>query len=172
MNMIYLYRLAHYLYLKRLPILPRVITRLIYLISNSVVPYRAEIGPETRLAYGGIGVVIHSRTRIGRRVIIGPHVTIGRQLDPETIPVIGDNVYIGAGACVLGKIKVGNNVVIGANSVVLRDVPDNSIVAGVPAKVIRRVNVDIYRLLKNMYAVDGNEALSMAGERPLGAGRL
>jgi serine O-acetyltransferase len=50
--------------------------------------------------------------------------------------VVGDNVWIATGAKVLGPVKVGNNVVIGANAVVIRDVPDNSVVAGVPAKVI------------------------------------
>jgi serine O-acetyltransferase len=50
--------------------------------------------------------------------------------------VIGDNVYIGPGARLIGGFKVGNNVVIGANAVVIKDVPDNSVVAGVPAKVI------------------------------------
>lgn len=54
-------------------------------------------------------------------------------------PVIGNNVVIGAGSVVLGGIKVGNNVVIGANSVVIDNVPDNAVVAGVPAKVKKYV---------------------------------
>ncbi len=51
-------------------------------------------------------------------------------------PTIGDNVVIGAGACILGEIKIGNNVNIGANAVVLTDIPDNCTVVGVPGKII------------------------------------
>ena len=53
------------------------------------------------------------------------------------MPVIGDNVHISAGARILGPIRIGNNVIIGANAVVVKDVPDNCIVAGVPAKIIK-----------------------------------
>ncbi|WP_178075083.1 serine O-acetyltransferase [Paenibacillus albus] len=118
---------------------------------NSVVPYTTEIGRDSKFAYGAIGVVIHGRSKIGSRVIIGQNVTIGRALDPDSIPEIGDNVYISAGARIIGKIKIGNNVIIGANSVVTKDVPNNSIVAGIPAKVLRSVDEDIYSLLKNIY---------------------
>lgn len=52
------------------------------------------------------------------------------------MPIIGNNVYIATGAKILGPIKIGNNVTIGANSVVIKDVPDNMVVAGVPAKII------------------------------------
>ena len=78
---------------------------------------------------------------------MGQSTTIGRSLDPEDFPTIGNNVYISAGARIIGKINVGNNVIIGANAVVNKDVPDNCIVAGVPARVIR----NIYKLLKNIY---------------------
>ncbi|MFC2064935.1 serine O-acetyltransferase [Chloroflexota bacterium] len=54
----------------------------------------------------------------------------------EGYPVIGDNVYIGPGAKIIGKVHVGNNVAIGANCVVTKDVPDNAVVAGVPGRVI------------------------------------
>lgn len=154
MNMIRLYRVARFCYLRQIPVIPAVIKNLIYLLSNSVVPYTTEIGLESRFAYCGIGVVVHGRTQIGCRVIIGQNVTIGRQLDPETVPTIGDNVYIGPGVRILGQIKIGNNVIIGANSVVIRDVPDNCMVAGIPAKVIRHVETDIYRLLKNIYPIE------------------
>ncbi len=77
--------------------------------------------------------------------------TVGRQLDPKGVPSIGNNVYISAGSRILGGINIGSNVIIGANSVVINDVPDNCIVAGVPAKVIRSVDQDIYELLKNIY---------------------
>lgn len=151
MNAISLYRISNYLYRKNVPILPLSIKYANFLIFNSVIPYSAQIGQDSKFAYGGIGVVIHSKSVIGDKVIIGQGVTIGRQLDPEGVPVIGNNVYISAGSRILGNIKIGNNVIIGANSVVIKDVPDNSIVAGVPAKIIKTIDVDIYDLLRNIY---------------------
>ena len=59
--------------------------------------------------------------------------------DPKTRPEIGNNVIIGAGSKILGKVYVGDNVVIGANSVVLEDVPANVVIAGIPAKIIKNV---------------------------------
>lgn len=64
---------------------------------------------------------------------------------------MGNDVYISAGARMIGKITIGNNVIIGTNAVVNKDVPDNCIVAGVPAKVIRTVDVPIWELLKNIF---------------------
>lgn len=151
MNAIKLYRMARWMYLKKIPILPKLLKGFIFILFNSVIPYTTAIGNSSKFAYGGIGVVIHSKSLIGDKVIIGQNVTIGRSLDPSGIPIIGNNVYISAGARVLGGIKVGNNVIIGANAVVTKDVDDNTIVAGVPAKVIRHVDEDIYDLLKNIY---------------------
>lgn len=150
MNAIKLYRVSRKLYLRKIPILPKFIKGITFLIFNSVVPYTTEIGKNSKFAYGGMGCVIHSRAKIGERVIIGQNTTIGRSLDPECFPEIGNDVYISAGARIIGKIKVGNNVIIGANAVVNNDVEDNTIVAGVPAKVIRKVDVSIWDLLKNI----------------------
>lgn len=151
MNAIKFYRVGNWCYKKRIPLIPILFKYLTFLIFNSVVPYTTEIGKESKFAYGGIGVVIHGRSKIGNRVIIGQNVTIGRALDPEGIPNIGNNVYISAGARIVGGIEVGNNVLIGANAVVTKNIPNNSIVAGVPAKVLREVDEDIYSLLKNIY---------------------
>lgn len=151
MNAITFYRISNWLYRHKIPFIPLIIKYFIFLVFNSVVPYSTKIGKGSKFAYGAIGVVLHSKTIIGEKVIIGQGVTVGRQLDPEGIPVIGDNVYISAGARILGGITIGNNVIIGANSVVVKDVPDNSIVAGVPAKIIRQVDTDIYELLRNIY---------------------
>lgn len=151
MNAIKLYRCGNWCYKRHIPLLPFITKALNFLLFNSVVPYTAEIGKDTKFAYGGIGCVIHSRTSIGERVIIGQNTTIGRSLDPEDIPTIGNDVYISAGSRIIGKIHVGNNVIIGANAVVNKNIPDNSIVAGVPAKVIRSIDVEIWELLKNVY---------------------
>lgn len=150
MNAISIYRKARWCYLHHIPIIPKLLKGLTYVMFNSVVPYTAEIGEGTKFAYGGIGCVVHSRAKIGNRVIIGQNTTIGRALNPETIPSIGSDVYISAGVRIVGKITIGNNVIVGANAVVTKDIPDNCIVAGVPARVIRDVDCSIWDLLENI----------------------
>lgn len=83
-------------------------------------------------------IVVHSSAVIGDNVNISQGVTIGatNRGNRQGIPTIGNQVYIGPGAKIIGKITVGNNVAIGANAVVTKDVPDNAVVAGVPAKII------------------------------------
>ena len=138
LNAIFFYRISRWFYLHHIPILPKVITLLIFLIYNSKVPYQARIGKGTKLGYGGIGVVIHSKTIIGDYCVVGQNVTLGGGNSKyEGVPIIGDNVHISHGACVFGGITIGDNVIIGANSVVNKPVPDNAVVAGVPAKVLR-----------------------------------
>lgn len=83
-------------------------------------------------------IVVNGGSRIGRNLSIYPGVTIGQTAgNPENVPTIGDNVFIYQNAMVCGKINIGNNVTILANSVVTHDVPDNSIVGGIPAKIIK-----------------------------------
>ncbi|MFT9867395.1 serine O-acetyltransferase [Bacillus mobilis] len=110
------------------------------MIYNSSIPYETILGKGTKFGYGGIGVVMHKKAIIGENCLISQQVTIGGRSGLKELPVVGDNVYIGAGAKVLGAIKVGNNVTIGANAVVITDIPDNAVVAGVPAKVIKIKN--------------------------------
>lgn len=81
--------------------------------------------------------MVHARAVVGRNTIIGQCVTIGGRSKHYNVPVIGENVYIGAGAKILGPITIGDNCVIGAGAVVLKDIPANSVVAGVPAKIIK-----------------------------------
>lgn len=138
LNAVFFYRVSRWLYLHHIPFLPKLITLLIFLLYNSKVPYQAEIGKGTKLGYGGIGVVIHSKSVIGKDCVIGQNVTVGGGNSRYPgLPRIGDNVHINHGACVFGGITIGNNVTIGANAVVNRSVPDNAIAAGVPAKVLR-----------------------------------
>jgi len=70
-------------------------------------------------------------------VTISQHVTLGGRSGQQEVPVIDDDVFIGAGAKVLGPVKVGKGAAIGANSVVLADVPPYSTVVGIPGKVIK-----------------------------------
>lgn len=135
--LIHWYRIAHWLYCHHVPLLPRLIYYTQYILFNSSVPSSCNIGRGTKFGYGGIGVVIHARAVIGKGCIIGQNTTIGGRSGHYEVPKIGDNVEICAGARVLGPITIGNNVVIGANAVVIKDIPDNAVVAGVPAKIIR-----------------------------------
>jgi len=98
----------------------------------------AIIGRRLTIEHHG-GIVIHGATRIGDDCLIRHGVTIGNsgRADPFGAPTIGDRVEIGAGAKILGRIRVGHDAIIGANAVVVRDVPDNAIVGGVPARVLR-----------------------------------
>jgi serine O-acetyltransferase len=85
-----------------------------------------------------VGIVIHQDAIIGKNCHISQNTTIGQlnRGDRKGSPVIGDNVYIAPGAVIIGKISIGNNVVIGPNSVVTKDIPDNAVAAGIPARVI------------------------------------
>lgn len=140
-NPIIVYYASHWLYTHHIPVLPVLIQWLLYFLCHAVVPFRAEIGPGCLLAHGGSGVVVHSRARIGRNVMISQQVTIGGSGHSNALPVIGDNVYLGAGAKILGPVTIGNNSVIGANAVVVKSIPSRCVAVGVPARVIRE-NVD------------------------------
>jgi serine O-acetyltransferase len=132
-----LYRLENYLYKKKVPLLPKIICKLIRIIFSAEIPYTCELGENVQLKHGGLGIVIHDDAIIGANTIIYQHVTIGGR-ENRGHPTIGENVYIGAGACVLGKIHVSNNVRIGANAVVLNDVPEGMSVGGVPAENLHK----------------------------------
>lgn len=138
LNAIYFYRIARWLYLHHIPVLPKLITLLIFLIYNSKIPYQATIGNGTLFGYGGMGVVIHSKAVIGDKCVVSQQVTIGGgNTKYPGVPIIGNNVYIAKGSIIIGGINIGNNVIIGANAVVTKPVPDNAVVAGVPARILR-----------------------------------
>ena len=142
MNALAIYRVGHWCYERGIPFVPQLAYYLIYLLCRAVIPMSAEIGKGVELAYGGLGIVLHERTKIGRYVTLGHDVTIGGRSRRWGVPVVEDRCVIGAGAKLLGPISVGHESVIGANAVVLDDVPPNSVMAGMPAHVVRR-DIDI-----------------------------
>ena len=75
--------------------------------------------------------------KIGKSVTLNPLVVIGHKVPGGGCPVIGDNCFIGAGAKIFGNIQIGNNVTVAPNAVVVKDVPDNTTVGGVPAKHLK-----------------------------------
>jgi serine O-acetyltransferase len=99
-------------------------------------PVSAKIGKGFYIGHFG-PIILHSDVVIGELCSVGPGVVIGtRGLGKKGVPSLGNNVYVGVGAKLLGSIKIGNNVRIGANAVVVEDVPDGATVVGIPAKII------------------------------------
>lgn len=98
--------------------------------------YADQFGPGLFIGHYGT-IVINRACRIGANCVLNVDVNIGMGGS-----VIGDNCYIGPGVKIVKPVHIGNNVVIGANAVVNKDIPDNTMVAGIPAKVIKRYNIN------------------------------
>jgi serine O-acetyltransferase len=128
-----IHRLAQLARRNGIPFVPRLLRKFIQITASAYLGTEASFGPDCELAYGGLGIVVHPKSRIGARVRIGPHVTIGGRSNSKGAPIIEDDVQIGAGACLLGDIRIGKAAQIGANAVVIHDVPANTAVVGVPA---------------------------------------
>lgn len=101
---------------------------------NCIISQKAQIGKQLKFPHP-LGIVIGENVKIGSQVTIYQNVTLGQNLG--YYPEVGDNVIIYANAVIIGNVKIGNNAIIGANSVVIQDIPDNAIVAGCPAKIIK-----------------------------------
>ena len=98
----------------------------------------ATIGRRLCIEHHGC-IVIHGAAVIGDDCLIRHGVTLGNTgpEDPLGAPTVGDRVQFGAGAKILGRVRVGNDVIIGANAVVIQDVPDYAVVGGVPARILK-----------------------------------
>lgn len=132
---VFLYRILRYSYVNNKKYL-YYMTKMFDLLLNPIeISRRADIGPGFYIPHPQCIVI--GGGKIGRNVSVFHGVTIGLKKELHEYPTIGDNVQIGAGSKILGKLAVGNNSRVAANAVVLNDVPDNSIAAGIPAKVIK-----------------------------------
>jgi len=133
-----MYRCAHLLYRIKLRFLARVVSQLARFFTGIEIHPGAKIGLGVFIDHG-MGVVIGETTEIGDNVIIYQNVTLGGtgKDKGKRHPTIQSNVMISSGAKVLGPITVGENSKIGANAVVLKDVPPNSTVVGIPGRVVK-----------------------------------
>lgn len=144
-----IFRLCQYLHTKRI-LKPIGILYSLMLLHRShrygiSIPRTVKIGKGFYIGHFGT-IIVHGSAIIGDNVNISQGVTIGvtNRGSRQGVPVIGNQVYIGPGAKVIGGIRVGNNVAIGANAVVTKDIPDNAVVAGVPARIISMQGSDGY----------------------------
>ena len=134
---ILLHRLAHKLYGWKVPLAPRVISQTGRFLTGIEIHPGATIGRRFFIDHG-MGVVIGETTEIGDDVLLYQGVTLGGTGNEKgkRHPTLGNHVVVGSGAKVLGNIRIGDNVKIGAGSVVVRPVPDNSTVVGIPGRVV------------------------------------
>lgn len=151
--MIRFYRVGHWLHQRNFIRASKLVRNIIYLIANSYIPSSASIGKGSVLAYGGIGVVIHADAVIGENCVIGQNVTIGAaegyaSAQVNRCPIIGNNCYIAAGSKILGGITIGDNCQIGAGALVLKDAPANSVLVGMPARVIKSTSPDFRAIVR------------------------
>ena len=134
------HRLSHKLYGAGVPLLPRVISQISRFFTGIEIHPGATIGRRFFIDHG-MGVVIGETSEIGDDVLLYQGVTLGGtgHEQGKRHPTLGNNVVVGTGAKVLGGIHIGNdNVKIGAGSVVVRSVPDDSTVVGIPGRVVRQ----------------------------------
>lgn len=141
---LFLHRVAHWLYKIGIPFFPRFISHLARFLTGIEIHPGAQIGQGVFIDHG-MGVVIGETAIIGEYSLIYQGVTLGGtgKETGKRHPTLGENVVVGGGAQVLGNIQIGNNVRIGAGSVVLRDVPSNCTVVGIPGRIVYRSGVKV-----------------------------
>ena len=153
-NAILFYRIARWLYLKKVPFLPKIIQLIIFILYSSKVPANADIGKGSFLVVKGIGVVIIDNARIGERCRIGIGCKIVGKGPYKRVPHIGSDVFLGPGSVIVGPVEIGNKVIVAANSVVTKSVPDGCIVGGIPAKIIGHIDELDYDIFRNESYLD------------------
>nr|WP_041740226.1 serine O-acetyltransferase [Calothrix sp. PCC 6303] len=138
------HRLAHKLYTINIPFIPRLMSHIARFLTGIEIHPGATIGLGVFIDHG-MGVVIGETAIIGDYALIYQGVTLGGtgKESGKRHPTLGENVVVGTGAKVLGNIEIGNNVRIGAGSVVLRDVPSDCTVVGIPGRIVYRSGVRV-----------------------------
>jgi serine O-acetyltransferase len=141
---LFFHRFAHWLFKIGIPFFPRFISHLSRFLTGIEIHPGAQIGQGVFIDHG-MGVVIGETAIIGDYCLIYQGVTLGGtgKETGKRHPTLGENVVIGGGAKVLGNIQIGNDVRIGAGSVVLRDVPSNCTVVGIPGRIVYRSGVKV-----------------------------
>jgi serine O-acetyltransferase len=149
------YRIAHFFYKLRLFFIARLISQLSRFTTGIEIHPGAKIGRGLFIDHG-MGVVVGETAIIGDNVLLYQGVTLGGTgLEKgKRHPTIGNNVVIGTGAKVLGNITVGDNSYIGANAVVIKDVPPNSTVVGVPGRITKQEGKQIDISLDHIHILD------------------
>lgn len=149
------YRIAHLLFKMRLFFLARFVSQVARFTTGIEIHPGAQIGKCLFIDHG-MGVVVGETAVIGDNVLLYQGVTLGGTgLDKgKRHPTIGNNVVIGTGAKILGNITVGDNSYIGANAVVIKDVPHNSTVVGVPGRITKQDGKKIDISLDHMHILD------------------
>jgi serine O-acetyltransferase len=150
---IFFNRFLNYNFFKKNKKIMKLIYYLSLILTKTDVPYTAKI-------YGGLifphekCIIIHPHCIIGKNVTIMQGATIGGNLGKKknnrTSPKIGENVFIGPGAKILGPVEIGKNSIIGANTVITKDIPSNCIAVGVPAKVIKKIEYNYIEIEKQL----------------------
>lgn len=136
---IWFHRIAHALRWLKIPLIPRLISQISRFFTGIEIHPGAKIGKGVFIDHG-MGVVIGETAEIGDHCILYHQVTLGgtRREKGKRHPTLGSHCVVGAGAKILGPIKIGSNCKIGSSSVVINDAPDNCTVVGNPGRVIIR----------------------------------
>jgi serine O-acetyltransferase len=123
---------------KFLSMIYHILFKLVQVLTGIELPCEVTLGQNFIIDHFG-GIIISGYARFGDNCRIRNGVVVGlRRIEEKVAPTIGNNVDVGAGAKLLGPIRIGNNVLIGANAVVMSDVPDDCTAVGIPAKVKKR----------------------------------
>lgn len=148
---------AFYSYFKNVPLLSKIIglycliwLKISQIITGLSIPVGLKIGQGIFISHSG-SIIINTQCEIGNNCNFAPGVVIGYGIKNgvEGYPKIGNQVFIGPGAKIFGPIKIEDNVAIGANAVVNCDVPENAVVAGVPAKIVSMKGSSLYIKVKD-----------------------
>ncbi|MFH0731428.1 MAG: serine O-acetyltransferase [Candidatus Omnitrophota bacterium] len=155
LHAIMMYRVTHVLRKMKIPFLPRFLSQFAKFLTGVEIHPGAQIGKGFFIDHG-MGVVIGETTVIKDNVTLFQGVTLGGtgKEKGKRHPNIGNNVVVGTGAKVLGNINIGDNSYIGANAVVLKDVPSNSTVVGVPGRVTKQDGRRIDSTMDHIHVLD------------------